>query len=138
MSDSEKNSNKGFLGFIERVGNALPHPVIIFIILALAIIVVSELAARFGAPVEYFNASEGDFVTVEAVSLMSGDGLAHIFNSAVGNFTGFAPLGTVLVAMLGVGVAEWSGLISSALKKLLQKRSNRTADCFCGLCRYYF
>ncbi|SFC54649.1 aminobenzoyl-glutamate transport protein [Alkalibacterium subtropicum] len=120
MSDSEKNTNKGFLGFIERVGNALPHPVIIFIILALAIIVVSELAARFGAPVEYFNASEGDFVSVEAVSLMTGDGIAHIFNSAVDNFTGFAPLGTVLVAMLGVGVAEWSGLISSALKKLLR------------------
>ncbi|GEK90307.1 aminobenzoyl-glutamate transport protein [Alkalibacterium putridalgicola] len=120
MGDSEKNTNKGFLGFIERVGNALPHPVIIFIILALAIIVISELAARFGAPVEYFNASEGDFVSVEAVSLMTGDGLAHIFNSAVDNFTGFAPLGTVLVAMLGVGVAEWSGLISSALKKLLR------------------
>lgn len=120
MSDSEKHTNKGFLGFIERVGNALPHPVIIFIILALAIIVVSELAARFGAPVEYFNASEGDFVSVEAVSLMTGDGIAHIFNSAVDNFTGFAPLGTVLVAMLGVGVAEWSGLISSALKKLLR------------------
>lgn len=120
MSDSEKNTNKGFLGMIERVGNALPHPVIIFVLLALAIIVISELVARFGAPVEYFNASEGDFVSIEAVSLMSSEGIAHIFNSAVGNFTGFAPLGTVLVAMLGVGVAEWTGLISTTLKKLLR------------------
>ncbi|MDN6385625.1 MAG: AbgT family transporter, partial [Alkalibacterium sp.] len=83
-------------------------------------IVISDLAARFGAPVEYFNATEGDYVTVEAVSLLTGKGLSHIFNSAVDNFTGFAPLGTVLVAMLGVGVAEWSGLISSTLKKLLR------------------
>ena len=120
MSDSEKNTNKGFLGMIERVGNALPHPVVIFVLLALAIIVISELVARFGAPVEYFNASEGDFVSIEAVSLMSSEGIAHIFNSAVGNFTGFAPLGTVLVAMLGVGVAEWTGLISTTLKKLLR------------------
>ncbi|MDN6194174.1 MAG: AbgT family transporter [Alkalibacterium sp.] len=119
MNESEKR-NKGFLGFIERIGNSLPHPVIIFVILALAIIVISDLAARFGAPVEYFNATEGDYVTVEAVSLLTGKGLSHIFNSAVDNFTGFAPLGTVLVAMLGVGVAEWSGLISSTLKKLLR------------------
>ncbi|WP_423190035.1 AbgT family transporter [Alkalibacterium sp. f15] len=120
MNDSENNSNKGFLGFIERVGNGLPHPVIIFVILALAIIVISEIVARFGVPVEYFSAAEGDFVSVEAVSLMSSDGIAHIFNSGVTNFTGFAPLGTVLVAMLGVGVAEWTGLISTTLKKLLK------------------
>ncbi|MCC5889036.1 MAG: AbgT family transporter [Alkalibacterium sp.] len=119
MSDSQENSNKGFLGFIERVGNGLPHPVIIFILLSLALIVISEFAARFGAPVEYFSAAEGEMVTIEAVSLMTGEGIAHIFNSAVGNFTGFAPLGTVLVAMLGVGIAEWSGLINSTLKKLL-------------------
>ncbi|OJF93062.1 AbgT family transporter [Alkalibacterium sp. 20] len=120
MNDSEQNRNKGFLGFIERVGNGLPHPVIIFVILALSIIVISEIVARFGGPVEYFSATEGDFVSVEAVSLMSSDGIAHIFNSAVTNFTGFAPLGTVLVAMLGVGVAEWTGLISTTLKKLLK------------------
>lgn len=119
MSDSEKNTNKGFLGMIERVGNKLPHPVILFIILALLIILVSEIMARFGTPVTYFDAAAGEDVTVGAVSLVSGEGLAYIFNNAVSNFTGFAPLGTVLVAMLGVGVAEWTGLISTTLKKLL-------------------
>jgi aminobenzoyl-glutamate transport protein len=119
MSNSKKNSNSGLLGWIERAGNALPHPVVIFILLALVIIVASEIVARLGVTVEYFSAAEDALVTVQAESLMTGDGLAHIFNSAVTNFTGFAPLGTVLVAMLGVGVAEWTGLISSALKKLL-------------------
>lgn len=119
MSDSEKNTQKGFFGMIERVGNTLPHPVILFVLLALAIIIISEIVARLGLSVNYFDASAGEEVVVEGVSLMTGDGLAYIFNSAVTNFTGFAPLGTVLVAMLGVGVAEWTGLIGTTLKKLL-------------------
>ena len=58
-------------------------------------------------------------MTKKAVSLLNAEGLRYIFNSATTNFTGFAPLGTVLVVMLGVGVAEWSGLINISLKRLL-------------------
>ena len=61
---------------------------------------------------------------MEAVSLLNASGINHIFNSAVENFTSFAPLGTVLVAMLGVGVAEWTGLISAAMKRLLTNVPN--------------
>lgn len=118
---NSKEKNTGFLGGIERIGNKLPHPVIIFVILALAIIVISEIVARTGFSVQYFDANAGEEVTVTATSLFNGDGLRYIFNSATTNFTGFAPLGTVLVAMLGVGVAEWSGLIGSALKKMITK-----------------
>src|SRR5699024_313569 len=119
MSETSKNENKGFFGMIERVGNNLPHPVVLFILLAIGLIVISEIVARLGVSVNY-TAASGDNVVVEAVSLMNGDGLAYIFNTAVTNFTGFAPLGTVLVAMLGVGVAEWTGLIGTSLKRLLQ------------------
>lgn len=119
MSDSEKNTNKGLLGMIERVGNKLPHPVIIFIIFAIGIIFISEISVRLGLSAPMTNPETGEKGVIEAVSLMNSEGIAHIFNSAVSNFTGFAPLGTVLVAMLGVGVAEWTGLISSSLKKLL-------------------
>jgi len=118
MSDLEKR-NSGFLGWIERVGNRLPHPVVLFIILAAVIIAVSGIAGAMGLSVQYFDASAGEEVSVEAVSLLSAEGIRHIFNSAVSNFTGFAPLGTVLVAMLGVGVAEWTGLIAATLKRLL-------------------
>lgn len=124
MSDSQKDTNKGILGWIERIGNKLPHPVIIFILLAVAIIFVSEVVARIGVSVDFYDATAGEDVTIEAVSLLNGEGIAHIFNSAVTNFTGFAPLGTVLVAMLGVGVAEWTGLIGSTLKKLLSNVPN--------------
>lgn len=94
MKESSKSTNKGFFGMIERVGNRLPHPVVLFIILAVGIIGISEVVARMGVTVNYTDAA-GENVIVEAVSLMTGDGLAYIFNSAVSNFTGFAPLGTV-------------------------------------------
>lgn len=108
-----------FLNVIERGGNKLPHPVTIFFLLALIVIVVSEIAARTNLSVTYYNASVGDDVTTTAVSLLNSTGIQYMFNSAVRNFTGFAPLGTVLVAMLGVGVAEHTGLIGAALKKMV-------------------
>nr|WP_269317475.1 AbgT family transporter [Tetragenococcus muriaticus] len=87
--------------------------------LAAIVVVISGIAGATDLSVEYFDAAEGENTTVEAVSLLSAEGLNHMFNSAVDNFTGFAPLGTVLVTMLGVGVAEWTGLIASTLKRLL-------------------
>ncbi|MDN6162545.1 MAG: AbgT family transporter, partial [Atopostipes sp.] len=121
---SEKNTlseeSTGVLGWIEKVGNRLPHPVVLFIILSAIVILLSHLMASMGIEVSYFDAAEGTDVTVKAISLLNADGINHIFNSAVSNFTGFAPLGTVLVAMLGVGVAEWTGLIESMMKKLLE------------------
>lgn len=115
----ETKEMNGFLKGIENIGNALPHPAMIFVILSALVIVISALVAKFGAPVTYYDAKAGEEVTKKAVSLLNVEGLRYIFNSATTNFTGFAPLGTVLVAMLGVGVAEWSGLINTSLKKML-------------------
>jgi aminobenzoyl-glutamate transport protein len=119
---SENNLNKkekGILKGIERVGNALPHPAMLFVILSAAVLVISFLVSKLGTSVTYFDAKAGEELTVSAVNMLSADGIRYIFNTATKNFTGFAPLGTVLVAMLGVGVAEWSGLINTGLKKLL-------------------
>jgi aminobenzoyl-glutamate transport protein len=117
--NANKNETKGFLKSVERIGNALPHPAMIFVYLSLAVIVISAIVAKVGEPVTYYDAKAGEEVTKSAVSLLNADGLRYMFNSATKNFTGFAPLGTVLVAMLGVGVAEWSGLINTSLKKML-------------------
>lgn len=119
LNKSKAKETNGFLKKVEKIGNTLPHPVMIFIILSLVVIVVSAIAASYGKPITYFDARTGEMVTIEAVSLLNADGLRYIFNNAVKNFTNFAPLGTVLVVMLGVGVAEWSGLIETSLKKLL-------------------
>ncbi|MDR5659196.1 AbgT family transporter [Serpentinicella sp. ANB-PHB4] len=110
-----------FLDVIEFVGNKLPHPVTLFVLLSLIVIIISDIAARAGVVVEFERLVSGELQaeTVEAVSLLTKDGIRRIFSEAVGNFTGFPPLGTVLVAMLGVGVAEGTGLIQAALRKLV-------------------
>lgn len=61
---------------------------------------------------------ESQQMLVETRSLLSKEGINYAFNTMVSNFTGFAPLGTVLVAVLGIGLAEGSGLISAILKKV--------------------
>lgn len=105
-----------FINIIERFGNLLPHPVVLFLILSAAVIGVSGIASATDLSASYYSAADQATVNIEAVSLMSQAGLQYIFTSAVENFTSFAPLGTVLVTMLGVGVAEWTGLISAVLK----------------------
>jgi aminobenzoyl-glutamate transport protein len=94
-----------FLDMVEKGGNKLPHPATLFLILAVLVVVISGIAASSGVQVTYEKISEGkaEQVTVAAVSLMSKEGLRQIFAEAVNNFTGFAPLGTVLVAMLAPG-----------------------------------
>lgn len=103
------------LTFIERVGNALPHPGTLFALMALLVIVVSGIAAQFNIVVTH----PGTGAEIRPVNLMSLPGLHRILESMVTNFTSFAPLGTVLVAMLGIGIAEGSGLIGAALRKLV-------------------
>ena len=114
---------KGVLGFIERVGNALPHPATIFVILSAIIILVSHIMSEMGVSVTYdaLNKATNQIepTTVAVKSLLSRDGIVGMLEGALVNFTSFAPLGTVLVAMLGVGVAEGTGLIGTALKKLV-------------------
>src|SRR5690606_10465947 len=101
-----------FLGIIERGGNALPHPATLFALMAIAVVVISAIAAQFDLSVVH----PGTKKTIEPVSLLSIGGLHRMMTEMVSNFTGFAPLGTVLVAMLGIAVAEGSGLIGAGLK----------------------
>jgi len=107
------------LNGIERVGNALPNPIALFAIFALAIVVISAICAAVGVSATGMLISGGELkeTTVTVVSLLTKDGLAYMFTSAVNNFTTYAPLGMVLVAMLGVGVAEQSGMIHALLKR---------------------
>lgn len=119
MGIKKSKEVSGFLKGVEKIGNKLPHPAMLFLILSLIVIFVSAIVEALGAPVTYFDAKKGKEITIKAVSLLNADGFRYILNSATKNFTGFAPLGTVLVAMLGIGVADWTGLINTSLKKLL-------------------
>jgi len=108
---------KRFLNFIEKVGNALPHPAILFVILALATLVLSAVGAFLGWSGTHPATSE----PVDVVNLFSRDGIHRIILGMVTNYTSFAPLGIVIVAMLGIGVAESSGLIRASINFMLAK-----------------
>lgn len=109
------------LAWIERVGNALPHPGTLFALMAAAVVVLSGVAARFD--LEVIHPGTGELI--RPVNLLSVAGLHKILTQTVTNFTGFAPLGTVLVAMLGIGVAEASGVIGTALRLLVLSAPRR-------------
>ena len=98
---------------IEAVGNKLPHPVTLFAILALLVLVLSAVISQFGISVEH-PGEEGEMV--EVTNLLNKEGIQYIFLSMTDNFINFAPLGIVLVTMLGIGIAERTGLISAILR----------------------
>lgn len=110
-----------FLNWIEAAGNRLPHPVTMFAALAAAVVVLSAVLAALGvsATGEMVDAKtlEVSEQTIHAVSLLNREGLAYMLTHTVSNFTGFAPLGVVLVTMLGVGCAEGSGYLAALMKK---------------------
>ena len=101
-----------FLDVVERAGNVLPHPATLFFLLTIAIVLLSGIISLFDVSVLHPRTGE----VVAPVNLMSAEGLQRIMAGLVTNFTGFAPLGTVLVALIGIGVAEHSGLIGACLR----------------------
>lgn len=100
---------------VERAGNLLPHPATIFLVLALAVVVASAVASWAGLSATHPGTGE----TVAVVNLATVEGLHRILDRTVANFTSFAPLGTVLVALLGIGIAEGSGLLGTLLRLLV-------------------
>jgi len=105
------------LGGVEKVGNALPHPAALFGIFGLLTLLLSLIG--YYLQWEGVNPSNGE--TIRIVNLLSKEGLHKILLEMVSSYTGFAPLGIVMVAMLGIGIAESSGLISASIKLLLIK-----------------
>ena len=122
----------GFLDVIERVGNRLPDPITLFLIGALFVVVLSDIAARGEWTVvqqlpEQVVREDGS-TSVEwretgkaftSTSLLSSDGLFWVIGNMVDNFMKFPPLGVVLVGMLGIGVAERTGVIGALLKAFM-------------------
>ncbi|WP_194287355.1 AbgT family transporter [Gracilibacillus oryzae] len=125
MEKQRKFNTVELLDKIERIGNKLPHPVTIFVLFTLAVIVISHILYLMGVSVSFRGVNsetdELEMLTVQAVSLLTSEGIAHLFSSVVNNFTSFVALGPVLVAMLGVGVAEKSGYISAIMTNTVSK-----------------
>lgn len=122
MDTSEKtpSEKKGFinkiLNAIERIGNKLPDPAILFFLLMLVIWVLSAIFS----PYDFSEIDPTTGSPIQINNLLTSTALAEFLSGMVTTFTSFAPLGIVLVAMLGVGVAEHSGFINAGLKSMLQ------------------
>ncbi len=104
-----------FLNGVEKVGNALPHPATLFGSFALIVLVLSAIFSAIGSSAVHPGTGE----IFEAINLFSRDGVHMILTRMVSNFTNFAPLGIVIVAMFGIGLAEDSGLIAALIRSLV-------------------
>ena len=104
-----------FLNYTEKVGNALPHPATLFALFAILALLLSGVAYYFGWDATHPTTGR----VIDPVNLLSKEGLHRIMLEMVHNFTSFAPLGIVIVAMLGIGIAESSGLIGAIIRLLV-------------------
>lgn len=104
-----------FLDVVERAGNKLPDPAILFFFLMLTIWVLSALLSTM----TFTDIDPRTGETLVVRNLLEASAITSFFTNMVTTFTSFAPLGIVLVAMLGVGVADYSGFINAGLKTML-------------------
>lgn len=117
------NAVKGFssrafaksLDYIEIIGNKLPHPATLFFLLALIVAIISWIASI--TSVNALHPVDGTVITVN--NLLNADGIRWIYTNIINNFLKFPPLGYVLVVMVGIGVAEGSGLFTVMIRSLV-------------------
>ncbi len=147
-----KSFMQRFLDVVETVGNKVPHPAVIFLILIAIVVVLSQILYMTGASISYEaivpqpekseTASAPDATvddtgttvayrtldekkykietrTITAKSLLTTDGIRFIYSSLIPSFMGFTAVGLMIVAMVGAGVAEESGLVKALIRKLV-------------------
>ncbi|MHC2850471.1 aminobenzoyl-glutamate transport protein [Corynebacterium mucifaciens] len=115
----DQDGMTGLLGWIEKIGNRLPDPFWLFVILAGVVAVASWLASMAG--LSAVDPSSGEEIHVE--SLLTGDNLSRMVTDAVDNFIAFPPLGVILATMLGVAVAEQTGLLAAMVRSMVDRVS---------------
>src|SRR5690554_3623406 len=119
MAKEKRSTKQGIfdrmLNWTERAGNALPHPATLFALFALTALLFSWL----GYLMEWEVVHPGTKELIRPVNLLSKEGIHRILLEMVDNYTGFAPLGIVMVAMLGIGIAEKSGLVHTLIRLLV-------------------
>jgi aminobenzoyl-glutamate transport protein len=122
--ETPKTFLQRLLDGVERVGNKVPDPAVIFFILAGLVIVLSHVLYLFGVKVTYEAVDPQTHAVKETTtavrSLLSADGIGFMLTSMVRNFVNFGPVGIIFVVMVGVGLAEQAGLMTALIKKIVR------------------
>ena len=121
---SENRSPGKVFGWIERVGNKVPNPFLLFVYLILVLMVATAIISSLDLAVK--NPVSGELVRVN--NLLSVAGLQWILPNIIKNFSGFTPLGSILALVLGAGLAEKVGLLQSLMVKMASRVSRRYAS----------
>lgn len=123
----------GFLDVVERIGNKVPAPIVLFLIVIAIVILLSHVLDMAGVSMTYLvidPATNAVAPTTTAVlSLLRADGIRFMVERMIPIFLGFTALGQLFVAMLGVGVAELAGLVDAMIRKVV-KVAPRWALCY--------
>ena len=114
------------LNNIEKAGNRLPPPTILFVYLCILVLLLSYLASLIGLGAVHPVTQEN----IVAFNLLSQSGVAKILSHTISNFIQFAPVGSALVAILGIGIADKSGLIAALLTRTVSKAPGRLLTFF--------
>jgi len=124
-AETEGPSDAGLLtralNWIEQTGNRLPDPALLFFVLLIVVWLLSTLMAQFSY--EHVDPRSGEPIVVQ--NLLTGTALTSFFSNMVSTFVHFHPLGVVLLAMLGIGVADHTGFIRAGLRALLNVTSQK-------------
>ena len=120
----QKLRNSKAFGAIERVGNKMVQPMTLFGILCLIVVLLSAIGSLCGwsATGEMYDKATGtvSIATIGVYNLLSRDGISYMLNNFVSNVISYSPLGVMLVMFLGIGMADGSGLIAVALRKVVK------------------
>jgi aminobenzoyl-glutamate transport protein len=120
-SEAPQSALQKLLNWVERVGNKVPHPAVLIVLLMAAVVVLSLALAGISVSYQRLNPEthETEETTTAIRSLLAADGIRFIFTSVVPNFINFGPVGIIFVAMIGVGLAEQAGLIQALIRKIV-------------------
>ncbi|SSG23042.1 transporter [Klebsiella pneumoniae] len=111
-------------GWVEKIGNKVPHPFLLFIYLIAVLIAATAILSALNVGVQ--NPTDGSRVVVK--NLLSVEGLHWFLPNVIKNFSGFAPLGAILALVLGAGFAERVGLLPALMVKMASHVSARYAS----------
>ena len=129
VTSNQEARQKGFLGAVERIGNMMPEPVMIFVYLIGFLMVLSAIGSALGwsASIGYTGAVAPNFATLNngvltysATSLFSEENIGKLFVEMPRTLTAFAPFGLVIVIMYGAAVAERAGLFSALIRNSMR------------------